>query len=286
MALAGRRGILLLRIPEQMLHEAKARLVLAELRRDLGLRVELFELHAELDPDVFDAGEVLAGVREPCLGFLAPLLVLGDAGRLLEEYPQLLRLRLDHARDHPLLDDRVRPRPEAGAEEEIVDVAAANRDVVDVVRGILVARQHALDRQLDVAAPLSADPARAVVEVELDRRAADGLALAGAVEDHVLHRFAAQRRGLRFAEDPAHGVDHVGLAAAVRPDDADELTRRRDGGRIDERLEACELDVGEAHGACGRELRAREGAVPGRSANSIVRGRRKSSNYSRSSSTA
>ena len=202
---------------------------------------------AELDPDVLDAGEVLARVREPRFGFLAPFLVLGDAGRFLQEHAQFLGLGLDHARDHPLLDDRVRARPEAGAEKEVVDVAAAHRDVVDVVRRVLVARQHALDRQLGVAAPLSADPSGAVVEEELDRRAAHGLALAGAVEDHVLHRFAAQRRGLRFAEHPAHGVDDVGLAAAVGPDDADELAGRGDRRRIDERLEACELDVGEAH---------------------------------------
>ncbi len=69
-------------------------------------------------------------------------------------------LRLDHARDHPLLDDRVGARPQAGAEEEIVDVAAADRDVVDVVGRVAVARQHALDRDLGVLAPLAADAAR------------------------------------------------------------------------------------------------------------------------------
>ena len=205
--------------------------MLAVFGRDLRLRVELLELLAELDADVLDAREILARVGEPPFGLLAPLLVLGDAGGLLEEHAQLLGLRLDDARDHPLLDDRVGARPEPGAEEEIVDVAAAHRDVVDVVRRIPVARQHALDRDLGVLPPLAADAAQAVVEVELDRRAADGLALARAVEDHVLHRFAAQRRGLRLAEHPAHGVDHVGLAAAVGTDDADELAGRGDGRR-------------------------------------------------------
>ena len=54
------------------------------------------------------------------LGFAAALLVLGDARGLLEEHAQLLGLRLDDARDHALLDDRVAARAEAGAEEQSV----------------------------------------------------------------------------------------------------------------------------------------------------------------------
>ena len=114
--------------------------------------------------------------------------------------------------------------------------------------GITVARQQPLDRQLRILTPLSADPPFAVVEEELDRRAPDRLAVAGAVEDHVLHRFAAQRRGFRLAENPAHGVDDVRLAAAVGADDADELARRCNRRRIDERFESGELDLGEAQG--------------------------------------
>jgi hypothetical protein len=54
--------------------------------------------------------------------------------------------------------------------EQVVNVAAADRNVVDVVRRIAVARQHPLDRQLGVLAPLAADAALAVVEEQLDRR--------------------------------------------------------------------------------------------------------------------
>ncbi len=244
--LARVRGILLLREPQQVLDLLQPRLEVAILGRDLRLRVELLELAAELDPDVLDAREILPRVGKPAFGLLAPLLVLRDARRLLEEHAQLFRLRLDHARDHSLLDDRVGAGAETGAEEKIVDVAAAHRDVVDVIGRVAVARQHALDRELGVLTPLAADPAGAVVEEELDRSAADGLALARAVEDHVLHRLAAQRGGLRFAEHPAHGVDHVRLAASVRADDADEPARRREHRRIDKRLEPGELDLGEA----------------------------------------
>jgi hypothetical protein len=54
------------------------------------------------------------------LGLAAPFLVARDAGRLLEEHPQLLGFGLDHARDHALADDRVGARPQAGPEEHVV----------------------------------------------------------------------------------------------------------------------------------------------------------------------
>ena len=238
MALARVVGVLLLGEPEEVLDFPEARLVLLVLGRDLGLRFELRELRAELDPDVLDPREILARVGDPAFGLLASLLVFRDAGGLFEEDAQLLRLRLDHTRNHALLDDRVRAGPEARAEEQIVDVAPAHGDVVDVVRRVAVARQDALDRQFGVLAPLSADAPAAVVEGKLDGGAADRLAVAGAVEDHVLHGLAAQRGGLRLAQHPAHGIDDIGLAAAVRPDDADELPGRADRGRIDERLES------------------------------------------------
>ena len=251
MAFARTGEVLLLRKPEHVVGLLLPHLELAVLGGDLRLRFELFELGAELLPDVLDPREILARVGDPRLGFLAPLLVLRHARRFLEEDAQLLRLGLDHTRDHPLLDDRVGARTETRAQEQVVDVAAPDRDVVDVVRRIAVARQHALDRELRVLAPLPADAALAVVEVELDRRAPDRLALARAVEDDVLHRLAAQGGGLRLAQHPAHGVDDVGFAAAVGADDADELAGRADGRGIDEGLEPGEFDLGEAHGGSG-----------------------------------
>jgi hypothetical protein len=71
-----------------------------------------------------------------------------------------------------------------------------------------------------------------------------------AIEDHVLHRVPAQGRGARLAEHPAHRVDHVRFAAAVRADDADQLAGNMDRGGIDERLETGKLYLREAH--CGK----------------------------------
>ena len=216
---------------------------------DLGLRLELLEVAGELAQDVVDAGQVLARVLEARLGLAPALLVFRDAGRFLEEEAQLLGLALDDPRDRSLADDRVGARAEAGAEEDVLDVAPAHRLAVDVIAARAVARQHALDGDLGEAVPRAAGARLAVVEDELDAGAAGGLPQVRAVEDHVLHRLAAQLARLAFAEDPAHRVDDVRLAAAVRADDADELAGELEVGRLDERLEARQLDRMKAHGS-------------------------------------
>ena len=209
----------------------------------------MLELLVELPPDVVDRGRLLARVVEPELGLAAALAVLGDARRLFEEDAQLFGLRLDDARDHALLDDRVGARAEAGAEEDVGDVAPAHVQVVDVVGGVAVALQHALDRDLGVLRPLRRPPCRGCCRRSSSTLARpDRLAVAGAVEDHVLHGLAAQVLGGGFAQHPAHGVDDVGLAAAVGTDDAHESGRAADLGGVDEGLETGELDVGEAQG--------------------------------------
>jgi len=103
---------------------------------------------------------------------------------------------------------------------------------------LAVPLQHALHRDLGVLRPLAARPPERIVEQQLDRRARERLAVARAVEDDVLHRVAAQGGGARFAEHPADRVDDVGLAAAVRTDNADELAWNVDGSGIYEGLEA------------------------------------------------
>src|SRR6476646_9079175 len=216
---------------------------------DLGLRLELLEVPGQLTQDVLDAGQVLARVLETALGLAPALLVLRDAGRLLEKEAQLFRLALDDPRDRSLADDGVGARPEAGTEEDVLDVAPAHRLTVDVIAARAVARQHALDGDRGETVPRAAGAGLAVVEDELDAGAAGGLPQVRAVEEHVLHRLAAQLARLAFAEDPAHRIDDVRLAAAVRADDADELAGELEVGRFDERLEARQLDRMKAHGS-------------------------------------
>ncbi|KAG1395420.1 hypothetical protein G6F59_014006 [Rhizopus arrhizus] len=185
------------------------------------------------------------------LGFLAALLVLGDAGRLFQVHAQVFRARLDDLADHALLDDRVAARAQAGAEEQVGDVAATALGAVEIVVAGAVAADRALDRDFVERGVFAGNRMVGVVEDQLDGGLRDRLAGVGAGEDHVGQRVAAQAAGRTFAHDPAHGVDDVRLAAAIGPHHAGHVGRQVQGGRIDERLEAGQLDRGKTHRGSG-----------------------------------
>src|SRR5690348_980755 len=104
-----------------------------------GLAVQVFELLVDLIAHVAHAVEVFAGGLDAAFGFLAALLVLGDAGGFFQMRAQFLRVRLDDLADHPLLDDRVAARAEAGAEEQVGDVAPAAARAVEEIGGLAIA---------------------------------------------------------------------------------------------------------------------------------------------------
>src|SRR3546814_806693 len=60
-----------------------------------------------------------------------------------------------------------------------------------------------------------------------------------------------RRRLAVLSHHPAHRVDDVGLAAAVRADHAGHVGRQVQRGGIDEGFETGELDRGQAHAASG-----------------------------------
>src|SRR5439155_13873112 len=109
---------------------------------------------------------------------------------------------------------------------------------IDVVARLAVALQDALHRDLGVLRPLSGGAAERIVERELDRRPRERRAIHRAVEDHILHRVAAQCGGAALAEHPAHRIDDVGLTAAVRPYNADQLAGHMNRSRINEGFES------------------------------------------------
>ncbi len=237
-------GLELLHQPEQTLGGVAPGFQLTVLFRHFGLRAQMHQLLFQFLQDIADAQQVVARVADAQFRLTAAVAVFGDAGSLLEEDAQLLRFGLDDARDHALLDDRIGARPQAGAEEDVGDILAPHMLIVDVVCGFAVALQYAFDRDLGVAGPLAVCLAQRVVEDQLDAGTRHRLALAGAVENHVLHGLAAQRGRLGFAQHPAQCVDHIGLAATVGADDAHDLPRQRDVRGIDKGFEAGQFDVG------------------------------------------
>src|SRR5579864_5219388 len=215
--------------------------------RSGGLPLQVAYLLVDLIAQILQPLEVLARLGDPHLGFLATLLVTGDAGRLLDEGAHVLALGVDDARDHPLLDDGVAARSEPGPEEEIGDVFAPAAHTVDEIGRLAVARDLPFEGDLGVTRVGAADLAVGVIEYQLHGSRAYGLAGARAVENHVRHAVAAQVLGGELAHHPAHGVDDVRLAAAVWADDTGEIAGEADVGGVDEGFEAGELDLCQPH---------------------------------------
>src|SRR5205814_8875191 len=138
------------------------------------------------------------------------------------------------------------------AEKNVLHVAAAYAGIIDEIGRFAVALEHALHRDLGILGPLAGRLAEAVVEEQLHARPRHGLSQRRAVEDHVLHRVAAQSGSARLPENPPDRVDDVRLPAPVRADHADPLARNAHRGRIDEGLEPSEPDLSEPHARRGR----------------------------------
>ena len=143
-----------------------------------------------------------------------------------------------------MADDRVRARAEAGAEEDILDIASPHCLIIDVIGRSTVARQGALDRDFGVLTPLPGSLALGVVEYQFNRRATGRFACRRAVENDVLHRLAAQFGGLGLAEHPTHRIDDIGLAATVRADHTNQLAWNLEIRGINERLKSRQFNGG------------------------------------------
>ena len=116
-------------LERQQLGQRPALLVLERLvaARRAGLPLQVADLAVDFVAHVLEPLQVLARIGHARLGLAAALLVTRDAGGLLDEGAQVLGLGLDDARDHALLDDGVAARAQAGAQEQLGDVAAAAR---------------------------------------------------------------------------------------------------------------------------------------------------------------
>ena len=156
-----------------------------------------------------------------------------------------------------------RPMPRVG--QQLLDVEQPARLAVDGVLRAAVAEHDPRDGDLGV---VDRQRAVGVVDGEADLGAAQRGPAAGAAgagragEDDVLHLAAAQRLGALLAHDPGEGVDDVGLAGAVRPDDAGDARLEVEGRRGREGLEPLEGEALQVH--------ARELLDPGTACRSVI----------------
>ena len=222
------------------------------LARSLGLAAERSELAADLTGEVVDPGEVdLHGLHLAQRALLA-LAVLQDTGGLLDEATPLLGRGAQDRIELPLTDDDVHLAADAGVGQQLLDVQQAAGRAVDGVLGAAVAEHRPRDADLGV---VDRQRAVGVVDGQRDLGPAQWSTCRRAGEDDVLHLAAAQTLGTLLAHDPGEGVHDVGLAGAVRADDAGDARLKAQRGCRRKRLEPTQgqaLDVHERWAPLGR----------------------------------
>jgi uncharacterized membrane protein YgcG len=138
--------------------------------------------------------------------------------------------------------------PDAGAEEEIGDVLEADLGLVDQVLAGPVAVEPAGDGDLGVVAVLEGS-ARPSALSKVIVTSAMPWARGRSPRRSRPSSTAAQVLRALLAHAPADRVDDVRLAAAVRPDDADDVVVEVDHRAVDERLEAGDLELLDSSGS-------------------------------------
>ncbi len=211
----------------------------------LGLPAERAELAADLTGEVLHPGEVGLHRLELAQRPLLAAAVLEHAGGLLDEAATLLGGGAQHGVELALADDHVHLAAETGVGEQLLHVEQPAGRAVDGVLGAPAAEHRAGDRDLGV---VDRQGAVGVVDGQADLGPAQRRAPGGAGEDDVLHLAAAQALGPLLAHDPGEGVDDVGLAGAVRADDAGDARLEAHRRRRGEGLEALQGQRLEVHG--------------------------------------
>ena len=235
--------------PLLLLLERDVCLQCVEALGNFSLFFKLFEVGVQLTQNVFDTGEVLAGVAQAVFGFAAALFVFRDTRSFLQKQAQLLRLGFDDPADRALANDGVRTWPQSSAQEHVLYIASAHGLVVDVVAAGTVAGQHALNGNLWVLSPLATSAVVVIAKHQLHTGTAGWLAGIGTVENHVLHGFTAQLGRLGLTQHPSNRIHDVGFAAAIGADHAHQLAGQHEVGGLGKGLEAGEFDGVKAHGS-------------------------------------
>ena len=178
-------------------------------------------------------------------------LVFRNPGGFFENRAPIFGPRAEDLVDPALFHDGVGAATDAGIGEKCLDVFQPNDGFIEQVFREPVAINTARDAHL---VPVHAQLARAIAEREADFRVADRFARIGAVKNDVRHFAAAERFRRLLAKNPAHGIEDVGFAAAVRPDDRGYAFVEIENGFIDEGFKAEKLERLEVHAARGRDL--------------------------------
>ena len=212
--------------------------------RRLRLLPERPELAPELRQHVLHAEQILVEAGELARGTLLAPAVLGDPRGLLDVLAALFGLGKQDLLQLALAHHGVQGAADAGLAQQLLNVEQADDLPVDPVLGFATAKDRPAD--LDLAHG-HRDPARAVVDHDLDLGHAECRPRRRPGEDHVGHVPTPERARALLAQSPADRVDQVRLAGSVRADHHRDAGGELENGLVRERLEAADRDRAEEH---------------------------------------
>ncbi len=210
-----------------------------------GLAPKIAEPRAQLGDNILHAGQVLLRRFQAAHRRGALDLVAADPRRLLEERAALFGRHAQRTVDQPLADDGVGTLAQPGLREEIDDILQAHPLAIDDV--FVVAVAIGAPRHLDLG-EVDGNLAGAVVQRDGDLGQVETRLFVAAREDDVTRLARAQQAEALLAQTPAHCIDNVALAAAVRADDGRHPRVKDELGAAGKRLEALDNDALDSHG--------------------------------------
>ena len=187
--------------------------------------------------DVRQAQQVLLDPLQPPQGLELLELEAADAGGLFEDHAAVFGRGLQEHVDLALLDHAIGLRAQAGAGQQVADIAEPAGIAIDQVFALAAA----IDAPRDVdLRRIDGQEAAGVVERERDLGRVHSPAGGRAVENDVGHFLAAEALDALLAQDPFDGIHDVRLSRPVGADDHGDP-----GGEFEPRLIGEAFETGE-----------------------------------------
>ena len=207
----------------------------------------------------------MLGVIEFAQGLLFLLLKLGDACRFLKDHAAFRRLALDDVRDLALGHDAVAVPPDAGAHEQLLDIAQSAGGAVQKIFTAAIAEYASSYGDFGKA---QVHPGGLeVLFIHITERNRDfshtgGFTASGAfsaTENDVSHFATTQCLGGLFTQDPSYSIGDIGFAASIGSNHGGNARFEIQGGFIRKRLKSNGLQAFEIHSILlmSAEMRAR-----------------------------
>ena len=215
-----------------------------------GLALQAGKLAFDFADDVFQARQVGFRGAQAQFGLVAALMQAANAGGFLQDGAARQGLLADQKANLALAHEGGRARAGRGVGKEYLHVALAHVAAVDAIdaAGLALDAARHFDRiEIDVGA---AGGAVGIVDEQRDLGHVAGRPAGAAREDHIVHLAAADGRGPGFAHHPAHRIEQVGLAAAVRADHGGQTRFYEQLRRFDEGFETGKPEPGELQRTC------------------------------------